>query len=76
MSAIPKNQVGLVGCHELVARMICRCAVFADVAEAPRVEFLGVRIEGWVGVDGVARDFDDDARGDIWGVLGWCATST
>lgn len=68
MTTIPKHQVGLVGRHELVARVVAYAAFFAQLGESEAVELRGGWVVGAVGVDGGCGDFKNDARRNVLAV--------
>ena len=66
MPPVPKSKVLLIRSDELVARVIRRTAVAAQLVMSEPVESCAVRVDGAVVIDGLGGHFDDDAR---WNVL-------
>lgn len=66
--AVAKGKGFLVGGDELVAGDICGLADRARLVESEAVEDLRIRVELVVAVDGLGRNFDHDARGNVLAV--------
>jgi hypothetical protein len=65
VSAVSKCEVRFIRCDELVARIV-RCATaLTQLVGAEAVKSAGFGVEGWVRVDCVRGDFEQDACGNM-----------
>jgi hypothetical protein len=64
VAAVSKREIRLVGRDELVARVVCCAAPFAQLRGTEAVEGRGRGIQARVGVDGCGGDFEYRAGGD------------
>jgi hypothetical protein len=68
MPPVPKSKILLIRSDELVARVIRRTAVAAQLVMSEPVESRAIGVDGAVVVDGLRGHFDDDAGWDILAV--------
>jgi len=68
MPPVPKSKILLIRSDELVARVIRRTAVAAQLVVSEPVEGRAVGVERAVVVDGLRGHFNDDAGGNVLAV--------